>query len=65
MIDENIGLKNRIGLIGCGRWGKNILRDLITLNCHVFVVEKKTTERQNATDLGAKAVFEKIPTQQE
>ena len=60
MIDENIGLKNRIGLIGCGRWGKNILRDLITLNCHVFVVEKKTTERQNATDLGAKAVFEKI-----
>lgn len=28
-----------IGLIGCGRWGRNILRDLKSLGCEVFVVE--------------------------
>lgn len=29
----------RIGLIGCGRWGKNILRDLQLLGAEVVVVE--------------------------
>jgi len=28
-----------IGLFGCGRWGKNILRDLKSLGCKIFVVE--------------------------
>jgi predicted dehydrogenase len=28
-----------IGLFGCGRWGRNILRDLESLGCNVFVVE--------------------------
>lgn len=27
----------RLGLIGCGRWGRNILRDLVALGCEVSV----------------------------
>lgn len=37
-----------IGLIGCGRWGKNILRDLKTLGCHVTVVAKSNESKNNA-----------------
>lgn len=29
----------RIALIGCGRWGSYILRDLLSLNCAVIVLE--------------------------
>ena len=29
-----------IGLIGCGRWGENILRDLTSLGCRVVVVAR-------------------------
>jgi predicted dehydrogenase len=31
-------MSKSIGLIGCGRWGANILRDLRQLACHVHVV---------------------------
>ena len=30
----------RIGLVGCGPWGANILRDLRTLGCEVFVAAR-------------------------
>jgi phosphoglycerate dehydrogenase-like enzyme len=29
----------RIVLLGCGRWGRNILRDLLALGCRVEVVD--------------------------
>ena len=29
-----------IGLIGCGRWGRNILRDLVALGAHVHVLHR-------------------------
>ena len=39
-----------IGLIGCGRWGKYILRDLVSLGCSTWVVARSTTSIQNAKD---------------
>ena len=32
-----------IGLVGCGPWGANILRDLRTLGCEVFVARNPSS----------------------
>lgn len=45
-----------IGLIGCGFWGKNILRDLLSLHCSVHVVDQDAVARMSALELGAKKV---------
>ena len=42
-----------IGLIGCGRWGKFILRDLVSLECEVWVVANSTLSMKNASEYGA------------
>lgn len=42
-----------IVLAGCGRWGKNILRDLLGLGCTVTVVDPSAAAREAALDLGA------------
>ncbi|WP_372370703.1 Gfo/Idh/MocA family protein [Candidatus Uabimicrobium sp. HlEnr_7] len=39
---------NTIGLIGCGHWGKFILRDLVSLNCEVWVVARSTSSQKIA-----------------
>ena len=44
---------NRIGLLGCGAWGKYILRDLTTLGCQTWVVARSTTSIENAKKYGA------------
>ena len=49
-----------IGLIGCGAWGKNILRDLIQLNCTVHVVDTDLTARSRASEMGALQVHSRI-----
>ena len=49
-----------IGLIGCGAWGENILRDLIRLNCKVYVVDIDFKARTRASAKGALGVFSKI-----
>jgi predicted dehydrogenase len=46
-----------LGLVGCGAWGKNILRDLILLNCKVYVVDTDCQARSNALKLGAMDAF--------
>src|SRR4030042_3018398 len=46
-----------IGLIGCGAWGSNILRDLIRINCNVYVVDTDSEARSRASKKGASAVF--------
>jgi predicted dehydrogenase len=46
-----------IGLIGCGAWGSNILRDLIRLNCTVYVVDTDSEARSRASKKGASATF--------
>jgi predicted dehydrogenase len=43
----------RIGLVGCGRWGKHILRDLRALDCQVAVVARSVESRAAAEAGGA------------
>jgi predicted dehydrogenase len=46
----------RIGLVGCGRWGKNILHDLCALGCEVAAVARSAESRANAEAGGAAIV---------
>ena len=46
----------RIGLIGCGAWGRHILRDLKTCGAIVHVVAPSETSRQNAISHGADSI---------
>lgn len=48
-----------IGLIGCGAWGKNILRDLVRLGCRVHVVDIDAQARSRALEGGAWEAFSK------
>ncbi|MHB8085184.1 MAG: Gfo/Idh/MocA family protein [Dehalococcoidia bacterium] len=53
-----------VGLIGCGNWGKNILRDLIQLGCKVYVLDIDAQARSRALKGGALEVFsdkDKLP----
>jgi predicted dehydrogenase len=43
----------RIGLIGCGRWGRYILRDLLALGATVEVAARSVANRREALVLGA------------
>lgn len=44
-----------IGLLGCGRWGRNILRDLVALGARVTVAVPSAASRERAGALGAVA----------
>ena len=46
-----------IGLVGCGSWGSNILRDLLRLGCRVYVADIDPQAGRNALAKGAAAVF--------
>lgn len=45
-----------VGLIGCGHWGKNILRDLNTLGCQVHVVARSEASVGRAREGGAASI---------
>lgn len=45
-----------MGLAGCGRWGRHILRDLLTLGCDVPVVARSDASRERARKGGAKTI---------
>jgi len=47
----------RVGLLGCGRWGRNILRDLVACGCQVVVADPFPAARQDAVALGAIAAL--------
>ncbi len=51
-----MSLTTSIGLIGCGRWGKNILRDLVTLGCQVHVVARSEASIGRAKEGGAASI---------
>lgn len=36
----------RIALVGCGRWGRLVLRDLTSLGCDVVVVGRSEATRE-------------------
>lgn len=47
----------RVALVGCGRWGRNILRDLLELGAAVTVVDPDAGARAAAGDAGAGATL--------
>jgi len=49
-----------IGLVGCGDWGRHILRDLLALGCHVTVVDRSERGCMNARKGGAHAHYAHI-----
>lgn len=46
-----------IGLVGCGDWGRNILRDLLQIGAQVLVATRGEVSRRLAADLGAAGTF--------
>jgi predicted dehydrogenase len=46
--------------VGCGHWGRYILRDLKSLNCQVTVVAPSPQGRFNAKEFGADHIVDKI-----
>lgn len=49
-----------IGLFGCGRWGRNILRDLVSLNVKVLVIDPDSNALKYAIKNGAEDVRSSI-----
>jgi predicted dehydrogenase len=45
-----------VGLVGCGNWGRHILRDLVSLGCRVSVVARSAESRARAVEGGAAEV---------
>jgi len=52
--------KTKLLLVGCGRWGKNILRDLKALDCEVIVASDSEIGIQNAKDGNADLIIRSI-----
>ncbi|MEY4231336.1 MAG: hypothetical protein RLZZ362_2185 [Actinomycetota bacterium] len=50
------GAPLRVGLVGCGRWGRLILRDLVSLGAEVHVVVRPDSDRDEPLVLGASTV---------
>ena len=49
-----------VGLVGCGRWGVNILRDLRALGCEVSVVARSEATAERARAGGATVVVPSV-----
>jgi predicted dehydrogenase len=52
--------QTRVGLVGCGSWGKFILRDLVTLGCDVIVVARSERNMVSAHEGGATSIVHSI-----
>ena len=50
---DRAGTAARVGLVGCGRWGALILRDLLSLGCEVSVVANSAATESRARSVGA------------
>lgn len=50
----------RIGLVGVGAWGRNVLRDLLSLECEVTAVGRSESSRAAALDGGATAWVDRL-----
>ena len=49
-----------VALVGCGRWGRHILRDLVALGCEVIVTARSDESRTRAEHGGAALVVESV-----
>lgn len=52
----------QIGLVGCGRWGKNILRDLLLLGCQVHIYDNDSAACKLALEKGASSAVTDFPS---
>ena len=50
----------RVALVGCGRWGRHVLRDLVALGCETVVVARSETSTRAAIEGGAGAVVRSV-----
>lgn len=50
----------RVGLVGCGKWGRHVLRDLVSLGCEVSVAARSGASRAAAAEGGAADVAETV-----
>jgi predicted dehydrogenase len=55
-----VGGRLRVGLAGCGRWGRHILRDLLSLDCEVFAATVTEEGRRRAVEGGAARAVGKV-----
>jgi predicted dehydrogenase len=60
MTVDEAGARPRVGLAGCGRWGRHILRDLVALGCDVPVVARSDASRERAREGGAETIVAEI-----
>ena len=49
--------RTTIAVIGCGRWGRNIVRDLLALDCEVVAIDLTESARREALALGASSAW--------
>lgn len=49
-----------VGLVGCGNWGRHVLRDLIALGCEVPVVARSPESHARAEEGGAAVVVPEV-----
>ena len=54
--EEVVSPVTHIGLVGCGKWGRFILRDLLALGCRVTVVARSDATARRAKEGGATAI---------
>ena len=50
----------QVALVGCGRWGQHVLRDLVALGCETVVVARSETSTRRAIEGGAGAVVRSV-----
>ncbi len=53
-------MSSRVGLVGCGRWGHLILRDLRSLGCEVAVVARSPESRERAAGGAAAEIVDAV-----
>jgi len=46
----------KVGLVGCGQWGRHVLRDLLSLGCQCVVADPSAPARARALQAGATGV---------
>jgi predicted dehydrogenase len=49
-----------VGLVGCGRWGRHVLRDLLGLGCEVTVVAHSDATHARAAEGGAHRIVDAL-----
>ncbi len=59
--ESYMSMKKKIALIGCGIWGQNILKELVSLNAETAVYETDSYLKPKILDLGAASFHIGLP----